>query len=507
MDLASYDAHRVIASLALVIPVALRLWELKNENDSARRLWAQGYDGVGQLALYLSVVCGFHVAVRLDQGDVVFGDESRLVEVVIAVDRESSGKWETGYLLDDCSIQDHLFHILSGENNALEIHRKSSFFPTHKSTYTVSDTEVDINSPKAVNPLDLQAWKRRLEKAGLSDSISARLRDHLSTGFRYTNVVSDEELVSQYQKLSMTERSLKDKQFQVGIVRSTNRRQALSERLAAASKIWNLKTIQEDDVDELTESVATGKGKSKHYKYLNKFLPGKSVRSLCQYGRHGEEIAEGIEDTCHLVHLNSWLKDFAVKLWLLAHLDPNSQRILLTIGPNRDWKIPNIKLNKESYRDFVFTKMLLSAVAMRLVGRSISITCPSPLALVAGGAVIGLRGNEARPILEDVGHSILVTPGSIELPERRAKEVYQPQIRRKNFTPSKCLDINGIQRPCDGFGEAKSNHVLEFPGYVAELKSVLQIGENVLYLDALRAIDIASRRAAQEGCLVECASR
>lgn len=191
MDLASYDAHRVIASLALVIPVALRLWELKNENSSARRLWAQGYDGVGQLALYLSVVCGFHVTIRSDQGDVVFGDESRLVEVVIAVDRESSGKWETGYLLDDCSIQDHLFHVLSGENNALEIHRKSSFFLTHKSTYTVSDTQVDINSPRVVNPLDLQAWKRRLEKAGLSDSVSAWLRDHLSTGFRHTNVVSD----------------------------------------------------------------------------------------------------------------------------------------------------------------------------------------------------------------------------------------------------------------------------------------------------------------------------
>lgn len=304
----------------------------------------------------------------------------------------------------------------------------------------------------------------------------------------------------------MTERSLKDKQFQVGIVRSTNRRQALSERLAAALKIWNLETIQEDDVDELTESVATGKGKSKHYKDLNKFLPGKGVRSLCQCGRHGEEIAEGIEDTFHLVRLNSWLKDFAVKLWLLAHLDPNSQRILLTIGPNRDWRIPNIKLNKESYGDFVFTKMLLSAVAMRLVGRSISITCPSPLALVAGGAVIGLRGNEAQPILEDVGHSIFITPGSIELPERRAKEVYQPQIRRKKFTPSKCLDINGIQRLCDGFGEAKYSHVVEFTGYVAELKSVLQIGENVLYLDALRAINIASRCAAQDGCLVECAS-
>ena len=81
------------------------------------------------------------------------------------------------------------------------------------------------------------------------------------------------------------------------------------------------------------------------------------------------------------------------------------------------------------------TSKLVQVIAQSLAGR----TFPSPstlvLALVAGGAVLGLNLNEKQPVQSDLGHSIYILPGSIESPTRRIREVVERKPSAHIYLP------------------------------------------------------------------------
>lgn len=150
------------AFLTPTMLAAFRIWKLSAKDGAGRKLWAQGSKGVANLALYLSVVCGFHVTVQLESGEAQFGDEQRSVEVRIVLDLEVQGDWITGYFMDDRSIEDSVRHVLL-PTSELTLHKPKYYelVPRHHSLYTPMNE--DFDSPGAVNVMNLKIWKSRLE--------------------------------------------------------------------------------------------------------------------------------------------------------------------------------------------------------------------------------------------------------------------------------------------------------------------------------------------------------
>ena len=76
------------------------------------------------------------------------------------------------------------------------------------------------------------------------------------------------------------------------------------------------------------------------------------------------------------------LATFCWKLWMLAHVEPTSQRILRDIGSISDWIVhPTIRQALRSYAmseressNYVETLPLMECIAMRLAGRQIRVT-------------------------------------------------------------------------------------------------------------------------------------
>lgn len=125
------------AFLTPTMLAAFRIWELSAKEGAGRKVWAQGSKGVAHLALYLSVVCGFHVTVQLALGEAQFGNEQRSLEVRIVVDLEVQDEWITGYFMDDRSIEDSVRHVLL-PTSELAFHKPKYYdlVPRHYSLYT-----------------------------------------------------------------------------------------------------------------------------------------------------------------------------------------------------------------------------------------------------------------------------------------------------------------------------------------------------------------------------------
>lgn len=153
----------------------------------------------------------------------------------------------------------------------------------------------------------------------------------------------------------------------------------------------------------------------------------------------------------------------------------------------------------------VLTQDLLRVIASRLTGRPMTISNSKVLALVAGGVVIGLCGNEAQGISRDTGHCLYIAPSSIATPERRIKEMFQPSVLSGSGKFDSCTDLNDVEEPSDGFGEVIYGHVVQIRGDSAEVTSVISCGSKTLHIDILKAIDLAGDILRWEDYLGDCA--
>jgi hypothetical protein len=469
---------------------AFRIWDLKAKDGTGRKLCAQGSTGMAHLILYLTVVCGFHVTAQLEYGEVSFGDEQRLAEVFIVADREIKDEWVTGYFMDDCSIEDSVRHVLQpAAELTLPNSRQSTVAPRHLSTYTPRDE--DINSPGAVNVMDLQIWKDKLEKTQALHSISTWLKSYIHA-IMLTGLTSSEAREHEG--------------------KTRHRRQAVSHGLKNAIKLLDPGLIQKSDLGELLDNIREDK-QARSVSHPYNLMSGQSIEQLCSCRPQDTKGKLRHVTYCDLEHLVEVLEDFAWKLWVMARMDHNSQRILRDVGPNAEWDILNalhIQKSLDETSRYVFpsavrAKALMHAVSLRLTGRPMTIKMKNVLGIVAGGAVIGMKGNEAQSVHQDTGHCFYIIPGAMETPERRIAEIYQDAVLPGKGQWGNCLELDSFQTPLDRFGEAKYGHVIQVRGDTAAIKALLSFGTRTMQIDLLNAIDSAGDLIHWEGCLGECA--
>ena len=486
-DLLSY-AYPPVSSdfLPTVMMAAFRVWEMANTASKANcKIWAQGAMGIGHFILYLSAVCGIHVTARLDEGEVHFGDPKRVTEVVVVLDREVKGAWKTGFLMEDLSIEEALKHWLSGEpESALWRPSRAAFAPTHPSTYTVHDRKETLDSAGTVNLSDLVFLKNTLQSSGTEKYISFWLANYLHSIIRSTQLVSD---------------TLPNRNH-----RTDTRDSVLSERLEAAIKLFDPGLIDESHMYDMLQKIRNNLTPNP-LDHLRKCLPTAQAKLLCDCATHAHN-----QMSCKLMGIGWQLEDFAWKLWICAHTEINSQRVLRDIGPNRDWQVMNqlgmLPGNWDMIPSALKTKEVMSCVASRLAGRLFSVQKQKLMGLAAGGAVIGLKGNESQPILIDPGHCIYIIPGSMETPERRVKEIYEGPANSGFGRWGNAAELDQVRIPRDGFGDSQYDHVIELQGDSASVRTSIKFGEKTIGVGMLQVIDSAASLSVFETCLGQCAT-
>ena len=481
--------------LTPTMTAAFRIWELHSQIYGGRKLWASGSTGFAHLTLYLSAVCGFHVTVRLEKGNVCFGDKDRKVQVVIQVKQDHSEEWDTGFLVDDRSIEDTAQHFLSSGELVpwrLPDPRKSRYAPLQHSNYVLEEGYPD--TPGTIMNLDLRVWMEQLEEYQIAGSISSWLVTfllHVMT-IDLASIGSDKENGKlQYH--------------------SSGRCLALTERLTTALNLLDPGLLRPEDRKDLMERLRERKEGSLP-RHPTGIIPRKHIEEICTCQPKGQKQASSHLPHCNIEEMFGMLQDFALKLWLFSHMDYNSQRLLRDIGPNGGWNLlntlPIVRKWDHALIDgprMVSAKDLLRTVALRLTGRPIAISNARVLAIAAGGAVIGLYGNEAQEISRDTGHCLYIAPGSMLTPERRIKEMFQSSVKPSPGEFDTYTDLNKTERPYDGFGEVEYGHVVQIIGDHAGVTAMISYGKKTLPIDILRAIDLARDLRQWQGCLGDCA--
>jgi hypothetical protein len=472
--------------LPTVMMAAFRVWEMANtDSGTHRKIWAQGAMGFGHIILYLTAVCGLHVTARLDEGEAHFGDPKRLTEVVVVLDRETKAEWKTGFLMDNLSIEESVQHWLDGPSiSTLWRPSRATFAPTHPSTYAVYDRSERLDSAGTVNLSDLFSLKSTIWSSGNGKYVSFWLTNYLHSIIRSTQLVSDKLIDENH--------------------RTNIRDSVLSERLEAAIKLFNPGLIDESHISSLLQNLGADQTPDPLDDF-RKRLPIERAKLLCDCAAH---IRNSM--ICKLTRIGWELEEFAWKLWICAHTDINSQRILRDVGPNRDWQVMNqlgmLPGSWDMIPSKLETKTLISCIASRLAGRHFPIQKPTLIGLAAGGAVIGLKGNEMQPILVDPGHRIYIIPGSMETPERRIKEIYQEHANPGFGRWGNSTELDQVRAPRDGFGDGQYDHVIQLHGDSASVKTSIKFGEKTIGVDMLKAIDLAASFEVFEGCLGQCAA-
>jgi hypothetical protein len=476
---------------------ALRLWELQSRDTKGRKLWASGSAGFAHLTLYLSAVCGFHVTVRLENGDLCFGDELRKVEVVIQAGQHDQDEWETGFLMDDMSIEDTARHFLSpGDIVQWKPHDPQTVgcAPLQSSVYVLKEGNLD--APGMILTLDLRIWMERLKEWDIAHSISSWLSNYL-----HRLMVMGLASMEGYKIMPRF------------FLHNRARRQALTERLIIAMSLLDPGLVVTEDRKELVGNLSEGKD-SRMVTHPKASISKEKVEQLCTCRPEGQTQPSEHSPHCVIEEMYDMLRDVALKLWVLSHMDYSSQRLLRDAGPNGGWNISNILpiiprsrhgLLPTDIPPLVPIKEVLRALALRLTGRPIAVLNRKVLAMAAGGAVIGLHGNEALEISCDTGHCLYITPGSIATKERRIKEMFQSSILPEPGKAENCADLKNIEKPFDGFGEAGYSHVVQLHGDSAAVSAVINCGTKVLHIDILKAIDYAGDIRQWQGCLEDCA--
>lgn len=484
--------------LTPTMTAAFRIWELQSKDSAGRKLWASGSTGFAHLTLYLSAVCGFHVTVRLEKGDVCFGDKFRKVEVVVQVEQDDRDEWKTGYLMDDRSIEDTARHFLfPGEIVQWKppSPQKAGYAPLQSSAYVLKeDKEDNLDAPGVIMTLDLRVWMDRLNEWDIANPISSWL-------VNYVHRIMTNGLASM-DGYEITARFSE---------RNLARREALTERLIIAMSLLDPGLIVVEDRKELVENLREGK-QSRTVMHPKSSISKTKIEQLCTCRPKGQEQTSPPLRSCKIEEMLDMLQDFAAKLWVLSHMDYSSQRLLRDIGPNGGWNIlhtlpiiPKITHGLIEIPKMIPVKDLLKLIASRLTGRPMPVSNSKILAMAAGGAVIGLHANEAQKISCDTGHCLYITPGSIATPERRIKEMFQPSILSGSGKVDSCTDLKNIEKPCDGFGKYEYGHVVQPHGDSAAVTAVISCGTKILHIDILKAIDLAGDIRPWQDCLGECA--
>ena len=480
--------------LTPTMTAAFRIWELQSRNSTGQKLWASGSTGLAHLTLYLSAVCGFHVTVRLEQGDVYFGDKLRKVEVVVQAGQHDRDEWETGYLIDDRSIEDTARHfLLPGEIVSWKPPdpQQAGYAPLQSSIYVLEEGNLD--TPGMIMTLDLRVWMDQIKNWDIANPISSWLMNYLRR-------IMSNGLAS----MDGYEIAGKD-------VWPLAHRQALIGRLITAMNLLDPGLVIAEDRKELVENLREGKS-ARTVIHPKGNISNEKIEQLCTCQPQGQKQPSRHLQHCQIEEMFDMLQDFALKLWVMSHMDYNSQRLLRDIGPNGGWNISNTLPFPPKWNhalndgpSMIPTKDLLKTLALRLTGRPMPILNSKVLAMVAGGAVIGLYGNEAQEISRDTGHCLYITPGSITTPERRIKEMFQPSILSGSGKVDNCTDLNNVEKPSDGFGEGEYGHVVQVHGDSAAVNAVINCGTKMLHIDILKAIDFAGRIRLWQDCLGNCA--
>jgi len=344
--------------------------------------------------------------------------------------------------------------------------------------------------------LDLRIWMERLKEWDIAHSISSWLRNYL----HHLMIVG---------LASLDGYTINPRFF----LHNRARRQALTERLIIAMSLLDPGLLVQEDRKELVENLSEGRH-SQYPTHSKGKISKEKIEQICTCRPKGRTQPSEHLPHCVIEEMHDMLRDVALKLWVLSHMDYNSQRLLRDVGPNGGWNISKIspimttKANGSYVADFsplVPIKDVLGALALRLTGRPIAVLNSKVLAMAAGGAVIGVHGNEALDISRDTGHCLYITPGSIATKERRIKEMFQSSILPEIGKAENCADLRNIEKPFDGFGEVEYSHIVQLHGDSAAVSAVINCGTKVFHIDMLRAIDFAGELRQWQGCLEDCA--
>lgn len=348
--------------------------------------------------------------------------------------------------------------------------------------------------------MNLRFWKSKLGKLGVVHQISAWLKNYVQA-IMFANLISTKTGTNE----GMTK----------------YRRNRLTQRLETAIQLLDPGLIREDDLKALLEDVRNSK-KADPILHLTKRIKSEITEQLCDC-RPPDTKGKSLHTyECDVERLMEHLEDFAWKLWVLAHVEQNSQRLLRDVGPNGEWTLSNTFLDhqvwgetrRSAIRDdsrnhriprLIRTDTLIRAISLRLTGRPTPIKTSGTLGVSAGGTVIGLKGNEDQPILQDTGHCIYIIPGAMEAPERHVTEIFQDPVHPGKGQWGNCMELHAIQMPLDRFGEAIYGNVIDVRGDTAAVHTVLTVRGRTIRIHLLNAIDRAADLVPWGGCFGECA--
>ncbi|OCK91821.1 uncharacterized protein K441DRAFT_664029 [Cenococcum geophilum 1.58] len=486
-------------SFTPMMSACFRAWEMANSMHKNQqqylgaKIHIQGSNGFGQLILYLTVVCGFRVTARLDQNDVEFGDENSPTNVVVVFDREVGSKWQTGYLMDNHSIEESVQHWLGGDRESSMVLWRpgaSAFAPVHPGLYSCSTETIEANN--SINLVGLTSLKKQLWETGNGMYVSMWLMNYLHTIIRNTQLLAIHRSLGSQASVSAEE------------IRTPSRDRALAGRLRIALTVFNPDLIDPEHINLLFKRIADDESPTP-LSPLPKSLPKEKSKLLCDCEAHASPMA-----VCKFLHISMMLEEFAWKIWICAHLDIKSHALLRDMGPITEWNVMNqlgmMSGGYEMIPAVIPTQTLLSCVATRLAGRLFNINDENIMGLAAGGAVSGLRSNEDKSLLTDPGYCLYTVPGSMETPQRRVKEMYQFRFAGSGFGRwSNAMELSDVQRPIDKFGSCQFEHVVDVLGDKATIQTSVRVGEKSIGVDIIKAINSAATVRFWDGCLGKCA--
>jgi len=482
-----------------MMSACFRAWEMSGVANKDKRQYAdgkiqlRGWNGFGQLILYLAAVCGFRVTVRLDQGDIEFGDDKSPTNVTVILDKELGSMWQTGYLMDSHSVEESVQHWLGASQEfglALWKPGTTAFVPIHPGRYTCTSEAVEAGTN--INLVGLTLRKQQLQEAGIEKYVSMWLMNYLHAILRNTQLLNTHRSPGLAQPLSAKD------------IRTPFRDHAMAGRLRIALAVFNPELIISEHVNLLLKRIADNESPGP-LNFLVKSLPKEQSKLFCDCESHGP-----FGMTCRFLHISRELEEFAWKIWICAHLDIKSHALLRDVGPVAEWNVMNqLGMMSGAYEmipAIISTGVLLSCAATRLAGRLFNLSEQNLMGLAAGGAVLGLKSNEDKPVLTDPGHCLYIVPGSIETPKRRVREIYQSPLASSGIGRwGNALELDDIRCPLDRFGPCQMEHTVEILGDRATIQTSVRVGEKSMGVDILKAIDSASTIRLWEGCLGECA--
>lgn len=243
---------------------------------------------------------------------------------------------------------------------------------------------------------------------------------------------------------------------------------------------------------------------------------------------NGGEKETMLNRRCDIIQLERCLKKLAYRLWFCAYMEPGAQRILRDLGPDSslnmeagEFELILTSRNSKAASNYTYVHMptskLVQIIAQSLAGRTLQSPNIMVLAVVAGGAIVGLNTNEHQPADSDPGHCIYIIPGSMECPTRRIREIYEAAPRaahsympREDEEEVSHRHLTEITEPTNDWNDAYVSISANLIGDIGEIEGkvypCMRHDDRHLscQVNNLRAIDNASRLQILQGCFKKC---